>query len=80
MSEAIYLRRQQATEHLRGRIGVFGKDMLAYLASKGGGPPFRKFGRYPMYTREDLDNWLDERMSPPVRSTSELSTQQTQSW
>lgn len=76
MSESTYLRRNQATEYLRERVGYFGDDMLAYLACKGGGPMFRKFGRYPMYTREDLDAWLEERMSRPVRSTSELTTLQ----
>jgi hypothetical protein len=46
---------------------------LAKLASTGGGPPFRKFGRKPIYAPSDLLAWAEARCTGPVRSTSEIS-------
>lgn len=73
-----YLRRAQAAEYLMSRFGVFTTETLAKLASVGGGPRFRKLGRFPVYTRADLDAWTNERMSPTVSSTSELASQRHQ--
>jgi hypothetical protein len=47
---------------------------LAKLATVGGGPPFRKFGRAPMYAPEDLDAWVEGKVTPLVTSTSALAT------
>jgi hypothetical protein len=44
---------------------------LAKLASVGGGPLYRKFGRRPLYSRADLLEWAESRCSAPMRSTSE---------
>ena len=44
---------------------------LATLASRGGGPPFRKFGRWPLYRWGDALDWARGRLSEPMRSTSE---------
>jgi hypothetical protein len=70
MSE--YLRRDQAAEYLRERYGFTTAGTLEKLASIGGGPKFVKVGRFPVYTPEDLDDWVRSRMSPKVSSTSEL--------
>ena len=43
-------------------------DTLASLASRGGGPPFRKYGRLPLYTTKDLLDWAETRMGPKMRS------------
>jgi hypothetical protein len=43
-------------------------ETLATLACKGGGPVFRKFGRVPLYTMEDLMAWAESRMSPRMSS------------
>jgi hypothetical protein len=48
------------------------KATLAKLAVIGGGPLFSKFGRKPLYTEGDLRDWVDSKLSAPVRSTSEL--------
>lgn len=45
---------------------------LSKLAVLGGGPAFRKIGRYPLYEQGDLDDWVLSRSSKKVRSTSEL--------
>jgi len=44
---------------------------LATLASRGGGPPFRKFGARPLYQWSDLLAWAQSRLGPPKHSTSE---------
>jgi hypothetical protein len=45
---------------------------LRKLRCVGGGPAFRHLNGRPYYTEADLQQWLDERLGPPVRSTSEL--------
>jgi hypothetical protein len=44
---------------------------LATRASRGGGPPFRRFGVRPLYTWGDLITWAQSRLGPPMHSTSE---------
>lgn len=49
---------------------------LATLACRGAGPPFRKYGRWLLYTWGDALAWARSRTTPLVRSTSELDTAQ----
>ena len=70
-----YLRRDKAAEYLRQNWGFGAVDTLATLATRGGGPRFRKLGRWPVYTPEDLDEWARSRLSDPVSSTSEYAEQ-----
>lgn len=44
---------------------------LATKATRGGGPPFQRFGRVPLYRWGDCLDWAHSRLSEPVRSTSE---------
>lgn len=48
---------------------------LATLASRGNGPPFRRYGRIPVYMPSDLLSWARSRLSPPIRSTAEADAQ-----
>jgi hypothetical protein len=48
------------------------ESTLARLASRGGGPPFHKFGKYPLYRWGDSLAWAEGKLRSPVRSTSEL--------
>lgn len=52
---AEYLRRDKAAQYLQERFGAYTVETLAKLASIGGGPRFRRMGRFPVYTREDLE-------------------------
>ena len=70
---ADYLRRDKAAQYLQRQYGAFTLGTLEKLASTGGGPKFRKLGRFPVYTPEDLDAWALSRMSKVVSSTSELA-------
>lgn len=45
---------------------------LATKASRGGGPPFRHFGRIPLYRWGDALDWAMSRLGPRVSSTAEL--------
>jgi hypothetical protein len=48
------------------------KTTLATKASRGGGPPFRKWGRRPIHRWGDALAWAQSRLGPVVRSSSEL--------
>lgn len=69
----LYLRRPDAAEYVRSKWGVpCSPKWLAKLAVTGGGPVFRKLGRFPLYAPSDLDDWVQARMSGPLRSTSDV--------
>ena len=48
---------------------------LATKATRGGGPPYEKWGRTPLYRWGPTLAWARARLSPPVRNTSEASLQ-----
>ena len=67
------LNRRDASHYLLTHHGIRAKPAtLAKYASMGGGPPFRRAGRFPVYDIEDLDHWASMRVSPLVHATSEL--------
>ena len=71
------LRRAEAATYIQTKWGYpCSPRTLAKYAVTGGGPPFRKAGRYPLYHPDDLDGWIAGKLSDPVTSTSELSSQQ----
>ena len=44
---------------------------LATLATRGGGPVYRRYGNRVIYRWSDLLDWAQSRLSAPMRSTSE---------
>jgi hypothetical protein len=67
------LRRGEAANHIQGEWGYpCSPRTLAKYAVVGGGPPFRKAGRFPLYHPDDLDGWVRGKLSDLVTSTSEL--------
>jgi hypothetical protein len=69
-----YLRRADAARYIRTTYGIpCGPTTLAKYACVGGGPAFRKAGKFPIYSKDDLDAWANQRLGKPVRSTSELT-------
>jgi len=44
---------------------------LATMATRGGGPPFHKFGAHVLYRWGDALAWAQSRLSAPRRNTSE---------
>ncbi len=66
------LRRKMASEYRHETHGlVRAPSTLAKLAVIGGGPVFRRVGRFPYYETDDLDKWVASKLSAPMRSTSD---------
>ena len=67
----IYLSRKKAACYVREKWGLpCQPNWLAKLAVMGGGPVFRRCGRWPVYDRGALDDWARSRLSQPMTSTS----------
>jgi hypothetical protein len=68
------MRRADAARYIRETYGIpCVATTLAKYACDGCGPAFRKAGKFPIYSRDDLDTWARSRLSEPVQSTSALS-------
>jgi hypothetical protein len=48
------------------------KATLATMATRGGGPPYQRWGPRAMYRWGTSLVWAQARLSEPIRSTSEL--------
>ena len=67
------LRRKDAAQYVRDVHGQpCSPKTLAKLVVVGGGPAYRKAGKFPLYEPDDLDEWALARLSPKVRSSSEF--------
>jgi hypothetical protein len=72
MTTPKYLRRKAAADYVRQCWGApCTLNTLAKLAVVGGGPLFRRAGRIPLYTTDWLDQWVEAKLSKPLRSTSD---------
>jgi hypothetical protein len=65
------LQREALSDALKEKGYPVEKSTLATKASRGGGPPFRKFGRVPLYRWGDALEWAEAKLGPPQGSTSE---------
>lgn len=66
------LRRKEASQYLLEKHGVTRSPAtLAKDAVYGSGPRFQKLGNTPYYPREELDRWVEEQLTKPVRSAAE---------
>lgn len=71
-----YLRRDDAATYVRQRYGLpCSRNWLAKLAVHGGGPAFRKAGKFPLYAPDDLDTWATAKIGPRQTSTSVMLTE-----
>ena len=67
------MRRADAARYIREYHGIpCSLATLAKYACCGRGPAFRKAGKFPIYSRYDLDAWANKRFGERVCSTSEL--------
>jgi hypothetical protein len=67
------MRRADAARYLRETYGIpCAPATLAKYAVVGGGPAYKRAGKFPIYARDDLDAWAKSRLGKPVHSTSEL--------
>lgn len=66
------MRRATASEYLLAEHGVsLAPSTLAKLAVIGGGPAYRKDGKFPIYDRPVLDDYAVNRLGPLRSNTSE---------
>ena len=66
-----FLRRKDAANALT-ELGLrIAEATLATMATRGGGPPYRTFGRTVVYQWGDTLKWAESRLSAPRCSTSE---------
>jgi hypothetical protein len=64
------LRRAETAEALQAMGFPVAEKSLETRASRGGGPPFKRFGRIPLYRWGDTLDWAHAKLTPPTRSTS----------
>jgi hypothetical protein len=64
------LTRQQTGAALREAGFPVSDKTLATKATRGGGPPFRKFGARPLYRWHDALAWAQSRLGPAIQNTS----------
>lgn len=67
----VYMRRKDAAAYLKSKYGIGSPILLAMGAMNGTGPLFRKLGPRVFYEVKELDRWMQERLSEPMRSTSD---------
>jgi hypothetical protein len=68
-----YMRRADAARYIRETYGIpCVATTLAKYACIGGGPIFRKAGKFPIYSRDELDAWANQRSRCDLRAS--LST------
>lgn len=66
-----FLERPEAAKYCNDQGVPCTKNTLQKYATIGGGPKYRIFGNRALYTPEDIDAWIAEKLTPPRRSTSE---------
>lgn len=67
-----WLDRSQAAAYCRARGLRLSKATLEKWAQRGAGPTVRKFGRWPVYSPQELDAWIASRLAQP-KTTNEAA-------
>lgn len=65
------LRRKLTSDSLTEAGYPTSEKTLATLASRGDGPPYHLYGRYPLYKWGDALAWAQARLKPARCSTAE---------
>jgi len=65
------LDRAQAAVAIRARGIRVSYATLATKATRGGGPPFKRFGKQAVYRWADVVAWIHETMGEAAKTTSE---------
>jgi hypothetical protein len=75
-TRCVPLRRKAAAKYIQEVHGQpCAPKTLAKLAVVGGGPAYRKAGKYPLYAPDDLDKWALARLSPKLFRSSDRAPQ-----
>jgi hypothetical protein len=72
-----FLRRKAVPRYLKEKhdLSLSENTLAKWACTSSDGPPFRLFGRVPLYPEDELDAWAESRLGPLVRSTSEVGGQ-----
>lgn len=62
--------RREAAAYINGRGLPCSPNTLAKLACIGGGPSYQKFGKAAVYTPENLDKYIEAKLSAPRASAT----------
>lgn len=65
-----YLSREEASEYCKSRGLPVEKTTLQKYATVGGGPSYKRFGNRAVYTPDELDAWLENKLTDPASNTS----------
>jgi hypothetical protein len=65
-----WLRRRATAEALQARGFPVAEKSLATRATRGGGPPFKRFGRIPLYRWGDSLDWANTKLTSSVNAQS----------
>lgn len=66
-----FLSRAEAAEYVISRGLQCSKHTLQKWVTVGGGPDYRIFGNKAVYTAEDIDAWIEKKLSPVRHSDVE---------
>lgn len=65
-SHPLYLDRKEAADHINQRGLKISPNTLQKFVTVGGGPIYRRFGNRAVYLADDLDAWIEEKLSAPA--------------
>lgn len=69
-AEDVFMRRSALSRYLQDRIGFGAESTLRVWAVRGEGPPFRRVnGRTVVYSKADVDTWIEEVLAARYRSS-----------
>ena len=67
-----YLTKKQASTYLSCNLGLtISEKTLSKYITTGGGPIYHKFGNRVVYTTNDLNDWVNSKISKPLRGSFE---------
>lgn len=69
--DSALLRRQRCADGLTQAGYPISPKTLASMVSRGGGPPYHKFGRTVLYRWSEALAWAEARLSPAQSSSSQ---------
>jgi hypothetical protein len=76
LSPSALLRHEPCAQALTEAGFPISAKTLATMATRGGGPLYRRFGRTVLYRWSDALDWAEGRLSAPRRTSSEITREQ----
>ena len=70
MKNEPFVTRENAAAYINSLGLKITKGTLQKMATVGGGPTYRRFGRHTVYLISDLDAWIALKLSAPIHSTT----------